>query len=484
VQAGPPAGRALAAARGGRVGGTCTPHRVLRARARRAPRRADARRPTDRRRARSRAGAARAQRRSRVLRKELRCAFVACRAPRRRQLVVDRRAHDRVDELQRVPVAQDRHRGQGVRGLRGDLAVELGKRRGVAQLGALAEHRDGTRELVGGATHPPQTGGRRARDRLRRDLLDAACGRVLGDDAVGLEDPQQLLQQERVAARRDVTGTRKLLRARTGKLLFDEHHRRRLAEKARAQHGADKRGLRDRGQPLARTLTDTGGVDDQDRELADAAREIRQERDRRIVGPMGVVDRDQQRLLDRQICRQPVQAVQDRAGIRAGTARRRGGRQDRRCEARGIRQPALAIAPVRRRQRALEELAYDAVRELALELAAARSQHTHAGNVRRLTRMSQQRCLANPCLALDRNDRPLPVNGRGDGVLELLELARALEQRDGRPRSSALHRGPDSRGGPHESPVSPHVDRARRTGARSQHPTPWPRSLNERRMHP
>ena len=80
-----------------------------------------------------------------------------------------------------------------------------------------------------------------------------------------------------------------------------------------------------------------------------------------------------------QVRRQPVQAVQDRARVgppppRAGAAPTGVGRRGRPpppASARGRR--------VGRHQRSFEELAHDAVGELALELAAARSQHAHAG---------------------------------------------------------------------------------------------------------
>lgn len=82
-----------------------------------------------------------------VSRKQSRGSLVARRPPAGRDLVVDRRAHDRVDELERAPAAQDRGGRQKVGRFGGASLVELGQRGGVAQLAARAEDGDGEGEI-------------------------------------------------------------------------------------------------------------------------------------------------------------------------------------------------------------------------------------------------------------------------------------------------------------------------------------------------
>ena len=129
-------------------------------------------------------------------------------ALRGRDLLEDRRAHDRVDELQRAPVAEDRRRRQRVGGLRRDAGGELGQGGGLAQVRAPAEHGDGKGELAGGRAEPAQAGEGRPGDRLGRDLRHPHGAGFVGHDAVGRERAQQFAQEKRIAARRHMTGVR------------------------------------------------------------------------------------------------------------------------------------------------------------------------------------------------------------------------------------------------------------------------------------
>jgi hypothetical protein len=369
-----------------------------------------------------------------VLREQSRGAFVVCRARGRRKRVVHGRAHDRMDELERAPVAHNACRGQHVRGLDGNGVVLLCERCGVAKLGAATKHRQGARQVIGCRPQPSQARERRQHDRRGRDLLDPRDARIVRDDVVALKRPQQLMQQERVAARGHAAGVRELLRARPVKQLFDQQRDRGLSEDRWAQHGAHQLGLGDRRQRAAGTLADTRGVHNHDRKLRHARRKVGDKTDRRGVRPLRVIDGDQQRLLNRQVRRQPIQPMQDRARFLPGSVTYRHRRQDRGGQTRGTRQPAVPIPRRRRRQQHLKQLTHDSEGELALKLTTPRPQHTHPGRRPTARRIPSKRRLADPRLALDRHHGPHAIDSGADRPLKALKFALALQQPRGRQR--------------------------------------------------
>jgi hypothetical protein len=93
------------------------------------------------------------------------------------------------------------------------------------------------------------------------------------------------------------------------------------------------------------------------------AGEEAEEADARLVGPLHVVDGDEQRAVRGEARAQPVEPVQARVrGLLAGALEERAG------EARGAGEPALAIARPGCVEGGLEELADDPEGERALEL--------------------------------------------------------------------------------------------------------------------
>ncbi len=135
---------------------------------------------------------------------------------------------------------------------------------------------------------------------------------------------------------------------------------------------------------------------DQHRRAVEPPREVGEEAQRRPVRPVEVVDGQQQRLLRGEVEREPVERVQRRERGRALLVgrlleQRAGGRG-------GARQLAACGDP------GLEQLAHDAVGELALELPGARLQHLQ----RRLRALAQARRGGRTCRC-----RPGPRSARG-----------------------------------------------------------------------
>ena len=140
-----------------------------------------------------------------------------------------------------------------------------------------------------------------------------------------------------------------------------------------------------------------GGDEHADRQVVQAPREVGEEAQRGIVGPVGVVDREQERAALREVGRQPVQPVRDAepevrdAGVERLERRRR--------ERGGAGEQALALPFPGGGERALEELADHAVREIVLEGGAACGDDAEpAARGRAVTRAAggSCRCWARP----------------------------------------------------------------------------------------
>jgi hypothetical protein len=151
------------------------------------------------------------------------------------------------------------------------------------------------------------------------------------------------------------------------------------------------------------------------------ARQVGEEAQRRPVRPVQVVDREQQRLLGRDVEREPVEPVQRRergGALLVGRERlleQRGGRGG------GAREPAADGDP------GLEELAHDAVRELALELPGPRLEDLERRS-RALAQAGEQPGLADAGGTLDQHEAAAAGGRVRDERVELGELRVALEQ--------------------------------------------------------
>ena len=303
----------------------------------------------------------------------------------------------------------------------------------MAQGGVVAERRDRARHALVGDRQVAEPDERLARDRLRPDVADARRRRAVGRAAVGGERARELGEQERVAAARLVRGAHELRVGLGGEQLAQDVAGRRGAERPGADRARD-RLAGDRVDELQRGvgLGRSRRQDEQHRQLVEAAGEVLRVAQRRHVGPVRVVERDEQRAVGGDPRGQPVQAVQQREQLAA--RRLRAGRRLRAQQLRGdpggaLEQPAARDERVGGDER-LEELAHDAEREVALQRAAAGGEDAHAALGRELLGALQQRALADAGRALDERDAARPGarrieqrRQRGDLGFALQELA-------------------------------------------------------------
>jgi hypothetical protein len=146
-----------------------------------------------------------------------------------------------------------------------------------------------------------------------------------------------------------------------------------------------------------------------------------------------VVDGEQQRPVRGEVEREPEEPVQHRERrvlVAAAVAAEHGGRRRR-----------GALQRTARGHLALEELAHDAVGELALELADAGGEHAQPGAGRAHAQVGEQPGLADPRRPLDEDEPALPGRRGGDHLVERRQLGVALEERhDATPSAVASSR--------------------------------------------
>ncbi len=272
-----------------------------------------------------------------------------------------------------------------------------------------------------------------ARDALGRQLvhprrlLGARVDRLRGDGA------RQLVQQEGIAAADLVARRRERAVGLLAQLGSEQRRRGRGAERARRE-AACEAVCRDprqaaRGARLIRAARDG----EHDGQLLDARRQEADEVERGRVGPMRVVDREQQRGLLGERRGQPVEAVQDRERVgdtAAGGGGRRPVREPERAARRigGALEQRLPLGGVEGREMRPEQLAHEREREVALEFGRARCQHAHPGYLPRAAEGLQQTGLTEPGGRVDHGEAAAPGVRVADHRVELGELALPLEQ--------------------------------------------------------
>ena len=163
----------------------------------------------------------------------------------------------------------------------------------------------------------------------------------------------------------------------------------------------------------------------------EAPDEVREPAQRCFVGPLEIVDRDQERARLGEVEGQPVEPVEDRE--RGVLARRRlAGELIRLEKVAGVRSRALeelrSFIGVRLRQERLEELAHHAEGEGALDLAATAGEHGHLGVRCPRTALGQQRRLADARRPFDHGKAAVAGDGIGDHSVDRRQLLGSLEQ--------------------------------------------------------
>jgi hypothetical protein len=164
----------------------------------------------------------------------------------------------------------------------------------------------------------------------------------------------------------------------------------------------------------------------------DPSHQIGREPKRSGVGPMDVVDPDNERRGIRQVRDKLEQAVHHRLTARSGVASLTA-REHRGAQRGGAGQHALALTRCGRRDQPLEQLPHDPERQLLLQLAAAGREDRGATGARALQRHRQQRRLPDPSGTGDQDRLPLAALRPSGRPVEIGKLRLALEQRHHRP---------------------------------------------------
>jgi hypothetical protein len=335
---------------------------------------------------------------------------------------LDRVTDDWVREARRVVAGQHVASHEAHRHPQRIRHRHTGDGRGLAQLAAVAEHGECLRQA--------QRGGivaRYACEHQARDLLASA-----GEQRSGLERarrpvlaphrPQKLGQVERVAAGGRPGGGRHLVAASLAQRGPDEHAGGAFAQQRRAQDCRCGRPQRRRRGLRGARLRRPCGDEQRQRQPLQPRREVGQPAQRGLIGPVGVVDRDQQRSARRQVGREPVQPVQDgERGVVVGRLRRLPQQQRPRGD-RGPVQQRVGI--LRRRHAALEELPDDAEREARFELGPAGVHDVVPERVRPPARSPQERRLPRSRRSFDEQHLAAALQQ----TLDLRQLALALDQ--------------------------------------------------------
>ena len=242
------------------------------------------------------------------------------------------------------------------------------------------------------------------------------------------ERREQLAQQQRVAAGGlDAGGRERGVRLRA-EAIRDQQRHARLAQWPRydAQRIGARRELGHEHRVDA-GLAAAQAQREHDPRAGEPAADVGEVPQRRRVAPVEIVDDKQQPPVLGEVDGQPVETVERRErAVARSRARRRDSLEDGRGRRGGAGQQPLALAAIG--QHGLEQLAYDAEGEVALEVRAAGRQRPNAqrAGARRSAR-SSSRLLpipAGPSISTAR-ETPIPAQGRH----ERGQLALALQQR-------------------------------------------------------
>ena len=200
------------------------------------------------------------------------------------------------------------------------------------------------------------------------------------------------------------------------------------AQRRRPEHRCLRAG-RQPGQ-IGRPLPTARRCEDDETEAVQARRQVVEESERLGVGPLEIVDGEDDRCSVSQVVEQPVEAVEHGEG-----AIRRAGRQfdaargeQRLRQGGGTVEHAFTLVDGCVGDHGLEQLSRASVGEIALQLrgAGAEADEAHLGGG--LARRSQQARLAHPRGRLDDDDPPAGQLRLNQRASERIELALSLEQ--------------------------------------------------------
>ena len=358
-------------------------------------------------------------------------------------------AHDRVEELDRIGVAQEIDRDEPGGLLSGHDELDAGERRDVAQLAAVAEDGPGFRDRHRVRGQTGEVTRDRAGDCTWAELEHVL--RLLGRrlDPLARDRIQHRRHVQRVPAR----GERHRCSERICRFEVEsrprelEHRGERERGRPDDQRGRVSEQLVEEGRGPS-GLGRAGGDDEREREPVEAAREEAEPPDRLQVGPVQVVDDQAGRGGVGDVRCKPVQPVAHRErGVLLDMLSRRWDRGEEGLDECGrAREMVGALLVGRAQQQGLEELPDDAERELGFVLSRARPQHLHPGGGGERANLREQARLPDPGAPLDDDEPPLARPGVVEHRGEHGQLGFTLEQYRRRP--------PDALDTPCHSPTS------------------------------
>ena len=227
-----------------------------------------------------------------------------------REVLVDRRSNNGVDEVQRLTRRKDRGVRQGLRQRAGLAHVDPGEPRGSSDARVGAQHRNRPGECRGAVSETPDAEQERCGDAFRNPLpdrfgVDRGRGR-----SVEAEAGEQLRQQEGVAAGRLCARGAELVRSFFVQAVAHKRSNTLVAERRRAQHRRGRLELESLDEVRGHGgLSGPGGNGNGHWEPLKPPCQIDQEAHRRAVGPMQVVDRKQQGRTLGEVGNEPIQAM-------------------------------------------------------------------------------------------------------------------------------------------------------------------------------
>jgi hypothetical protein len=383
---------------------------------------------------------------------------VAGRALAGKQVLVDRGAHDRMDERRRLRRCEHLGFHKPVHGLSRLAVVEAARLCREPQV-RVAEHGECPRERRRRGSEPLEPVEHEAADRRRPHPRDACRGLGRRLDLSLFDRRDQLAQEQRIAARGAVAGAAELV-VRLAERSAHEVGRRLLAQRPQAQR-QPRTALGELTPERARRfgIGNAARHGQQDRDAFQASGHVAEEAQRRRIGPVGVVDGEHQRAAVGEVRGQPVEAVERPEGRVSplGLERRARVAEQALAEAGRAREERRALLPARRQHGRLEQLARHAEGELALERGAACLEHSQPRALGLPPRAREQAALADPRRPLDEHHASAALACPLDSVAELAKLVVALQQLGSRGRAS------------------PHLPRRERRGTEGRAQTPGER---------
>ena len=173
-----------------------------------------------------------------------------------REILVQRRAHDRVHESQALSRNEDVRPHQLICRLSGAVLAQAGHPAGQQRLAVIAEHGDRSRQLGRRGAERSEPVQDEAAHHGRSHVLDRARRGRRRNNLGGGQGLQQLPQEERVTTGGRVAGAAELLGCVGAQALPRQRHRGRLAQRPRIQRGCG--GARGQLHPQRPRLVSTG----------------------------------------------------------------------------------------------------------------------------------------------------------------------------------------------------------------------------------